>query len=84
MRVLEGISITSTPRIAAALAELRQLITDRYPDATFEELSGTDPAGFYLAVTVEVEDTGEVFEVVADRLLDMQVEEALPIYLTFR
>lgn len=84
MRVLEGIHVTRTPRIAAAMTELRQRITDHYPDATFTEDFGTDPAGFYLIVTVDVDDTGDVFEIIADRLLDMQVEQALPIYVTFR
>lgn len=84
MRVLEGIHVTRTPRIAAALAELRQLISNQYPAATFAEEIGTDPVGFYLTVIVDVDDTEDVFEVIVDRLLDMQVEEALPIYVTFR
>ena len=33
-------------------------------------------------VTVDVEDTDEVYEVVAERLLELQVEEGLRLYVT--
>ncbi len=69
------------PRIQAALAELRGMVAARYPTATFTVTHGEDPEGIYLRPTVDVEDLDEVADVFTDRLLDMQVEEGLPIYV---
>jgi hypothetical protein len=69
------------PRLLAAASELRALIFARYPDATIELVTGDDPAGLYLVPTIDVDDTEEVAEVVAERLLDLQVDEELPIYV---
>ena len=68
-------------RIQRALVELKGMITRRYPQATFDVGLGEDPEGVYLTAIVDVEDTTEVFGVVVDRLVDMQVEEELPIYV---
>jgi len=57
------------------------MITQQYPSATFEVTYGDDPDGVYLTPTVDVEDTEEVFDVVVDRLLEMQIDEALPVYV---
>jgi hypothetical protein len=69
------------PRIEAALQELRALIHARYPTAAFLTFPGDDPAGMYLQAVVDVEDTDEVVDVIIDRLLAMQVDEGLPIYV---
>ncbi len=69
------------PRLQAAVAELQSLIHARYPSATFDVTPGDDPAGLYPTATVDVEDTDEVFEVVVGRLLELQVEEGLPVYV---
>lgn len=68
-------------RIQSAIAELQRCLQTRFPDATFVVTEGEDPEGTYLVVTVDVEDTDEVVEVVRDQLFRMQVEEALPLYL---
>ena len=68
-------------RIRDALTELQEMIQQKYPTATFEVSRGDDPEGIYLTPTVDVEDVGEVFDVVVDRLLEMQVEEGLPVYV---
>ena len=73
--------VAPTPHMAAAIAEMKSLILVQYPDATFVISDGEDPPGTYLTVTVDVEDTDEVFDVVVERLLEMQVEEALPLYV---
>jgi hypothetical protein len=70
------------PRIEAALDELRQMIATRYPGAEFIVEEGFDPPGTYLVATVDVPDTDLVFRAVVDRLVDMQVEERLPVYVT--
>lgn len=69
------------PRIQAALLELRQLVQKRFPKATFAVTHGDDPEGIYLTPTVDIEDLGEVTDVVISRLVDMQVDEGLPVYV---
>jgi hypothetical protein len=69
------------PRIRAALAELQGLLRARYPDATFAVYEGEDPEGVYLSATVDVEDTDEVLNVVMERLLHLQDDLSLPIYV---
>jgi hypothetical protein len=41
-----------------------------------------DPKGIYLVTTVDIADTDEVIDVVGDRVLALQVDEGLPIYVT--
>lgn len=69
------------PRIRSALDELREIIEQRYPTAVFEVSRGEDPEGIYLDAIVDVEDTDEVFDLVVDRLLEMQIDEGLPVYV---
>jgi hypothetical protein len=69
------------PRLTAAANELRDMILSRFPGATFEIGSGDDPFGLYLVPTVDVEDTEDVSAVVMERLLSLQDEEELPIYV---
>lgn len=68
-------------RMRKAIDELKGLIRARYPDATFTEAYGDDPEGIYLRATVDVEEFEEVLNACGDRLLDMQVEEGLPVYV---
>jgi hypothetical protein len=69
------------PRIQAALAELRELIAARYPDATFATYRGEDPEGIRFVATVDVEDLDAVMDTFLGRLVDLQVEERLPVYV---
>jgi hypothetical protein len=69
------------PRIQAALSELRALVLEHYPGATFSTYAGEDPEGIRLAVTVDVEELDEVADTYTPRLVQMQVEEALPVYV---
>lgn len=68
-------------RMDAAIAEMKASILARYPAATFDIDLGEDPDGTWLTVTVDVDDTDEVFDVVVERLLEMQVEEGIPLYV---
>jgi len=38
--------------------------------------------GIYLVTTVDIADTDEVMDVIGDRLVELQVDEGLPIYVT--
>lgn len=64
-----------------AVNELKTAILSRYPDATFKVEPGEDPEGIYIITTVHLEDGTEVFDVIGDRLVDMQVDEGLPIHV---
>ena len=69
------------PQLAAALAELEQLIQARYPTAAFTTFRGEDPEGTYLRVTVDLDDPDEVVDHMLDTLYDVQVERDLPVYV---
>src|SRR5687767_15942739 len=74
--------IRLTPRIKEALDELKGLITARFPQAAFVIEEGFDPEGVYLITTVDIADTDEVITVIGDRLVALQVDEDLPVYVT--
>ena len=74
--------IRLTPRIKEAIHELEGLITARFPQAAFVVEEGFDPEGVYLITTVDIADTDEVIGVVGDRLVELQVDEGLPVYVT--
>ena len=71
-----------TPRMEEAVHELKSLITARFPQASFVVEEGFDPKGTYLVTTVDIDDTDEVIDVVGDRLVELQVTEGLPVYVT--
>ena len=71
-----------TPRMQEAIEELKRLITERFPEAAFVVEEGFDPEGIYLIPTVDIADTDDVIAVVGDRLVEMQVDEGLPVYVT--
>jgi hypothetical protein len=69
-------------RVQDAVRELKQMLLQRYPDATFEITPGPDdPESIHLIATVDVEDSDTVLDVVIDRLLALQVEERLPVHV---
>ena len=70
------------PRVKNALDELRGMIRERWPAATFEVTCGEDnPEGIHLNATVDIEDTDEVGDLVIDRVLELQLEQGLPIHV---
>jgi hypothetical protein len=71
-----------TPRMEEALHELKGLITARFPRAAFVVEKGSDPQGIYLVTTVDIVDTDEVTALVGDRLVELQVDEGLQLYVT--
>ncbi len=76
----EGMA-AQNPRIRDALVELENLIGARFPEAAFEVSEGEDPEGVYLTAIVDTDDLTTVLEAVADRLVDMQVERGLPVFV---
>lgn len=73
--------IHNDPRIERAVAELQGMIVGRYPEATFAVWQGEDPMGTYITTTVDVPDTDDVTDLIIERLIAMQVEEELPVYV---
>ena len=74
--------IRLTPRMKEAIDELKRLITARFPQAAFVVEEGFDPEGVYLITTVDIADTDDVIAVIGDRLVALQVDEGLPVYVT--
>lgn len=68
-------------RIQEVLEEFKGLIGAAYPEATFDVEVGGEPDGVYLIVTIDLDDTEEVLGVVMDRMLEVQIEEKLPVYV---
>lgn len=72
--------VEADPRVQHALADLKEIIHARYPEASFDVARHTDPAGIYLRVIVD-DDLDTVLDVVMDRLFHAQVEERLPVHV---
>ena len=75
-------SIPLTPAMEKAVNELKGSICERFPQASFVVEEGFDPKGIYLVTTVDIADTDEVIDVIGDRLVELQGDEGLPIYVS--
>ncbi len=71
----------SDPRIRAAVAELQDMIRTHYPATVFTVGEGEDPNGIHIRAVVDVDDPDEVTEVFIDRMIDLQVDDGLPVYV---
>jgi hypothetical protein len=71
-----------SPAMEKAVNELKGKISERFPQASFVVEEGCDPKGIYLVTTVDIADTDEVIDVIGNRLVELQVDEGLPIYVT--
>jgi hypothetical protein len=72
----------SDPRISRALNELADLVRRVYPAATFQvSPADDDPTIVHLVARVDVDDPEDVAAPAMDRMLEMQIDEGLPIYL---
>ncbi|HTE84546.1 MAG TPA: hypothetical protein VK821_07420 [Dehalococcoidia bacterium] len=70
------------PRMRQAVSELKRLLAKQYPEATFRVgRSPEDAAIVHLITVVDVPDTTQVVDLVLDRVLQLQVEEKLPIHV---
>jgi hypothetical protein len=63
------------------LAAVERLIHGVYPATTFQAVPGDDPAGTYVLATIDVEDVETVIDVYIDRLLVLQIDAGLPMYV---
>lgn len=78
---MNEVQLHNDERIQQGITELQGIIREHFAEAAFAVFHGDDPEGVYVRVTVDVEDTDEVVDVFLDRLLELQVEEELPLYV---
>ena len=70
------------PRVQTAVDEIRGVIAERYPSARFEVTRDVDePENIDLVTTVDLDDPDEVLDLVIDRLVDLQVEQRIPVHV---
>ncbi len=60
---------------------MQEVIQRHYPTATFAIDQGDDPEGWYMTAMVDVDDPDEVVNIVIDRLMELQVDDGLPVYV---
>lgn len=65
----------------AAVCELKALILEQYPTAKFHVYWGDDPSGLHIQPAVDIDDFDLVLNAVIERLLELQVEDGLPIWV---
>ena len=69
-------------RTQRAISELQRTISDQYPTASFEvSRAADDPVSIHLVTTVDVDDPDEVADLVVDRVVELQVDEQIPIHV---
>ncbi|MBI4494078.1 MAG: hypothetical protein HY690_14920 [Chloroflexi bacterium] len=75
-------TIAADPRAERALLKLQNLIQQRYPTATFAtSRSADEPENIHLIATVDVDDPDEVLDLVMDQLIELQVDERIPVHV---
>lgn len=67
--------------IHQAVDELQDTIRRRYPDATFRIADDPEGEGINIWTGVELDDPEEVLDLVLERVLELQVDEDLPIHV---
>jgi len=69
-------------RSKQAVDELQSIISQHYPTASFSVSRGIDdPEGIDLRATVDVDDPDEVLDRVIDRVVELHVDEGIPIHV---
>jgi hypothetical protein len=70
------------PNMQQAVDELIHTIRQHYPEAVFQISRGVDePEQVHLWTTVDREDPDEVLDLILDRLLELEIEERIPLYV---
>lgn len=71
-----------SPKMLAAVDELKRLVLDRYPDAQFRLGRGPDePEAVHLKAIVDIDDLDEVADLIIDRMMQFQIEDDLPVWV---
>lgn len=69
------------PRMQAAIDELQAIILDRFPGTTFTVGEADESDGIFVRAVVDVDDPDEVTAFFIDRMVDLLVDDGLPIYV---
>lgn len=70
------------PRILRAIDELESIVRNRYPDTRFAVAPAPDePESILIWATVDVDDPDEVVDLVLDRMLELQIDQGIPVHL---
>ena len=70
------------PRMRQAVEELKGLVREHYPDATFQVArSPEEPGTVHLLATIDREDLDEVLDPIIDRIVELQTDERLPVHV---
>lgn len=70
------------PRTQLAIDEVCGVIQQHYPGAQFQITRGHDePVNVHLVTTVDLDDPDEVLDRVNDRLVELQVDERIALYV---
>lgn len=70
------------PRRQQAVRELTQLVQAHYPLTEVTVAPSEDnPDITHVIATVDIDDPDEVADLVMERMLELQIEEGLPVYL---
>ena len=69
-------------RVRDAVSELKATIVAQYPTARFELVRAVDdPKNYDLLVMVASADPDEVLDLVVDRVVEMRVEQSIPLHV---
>jgi len=72
---------SADPKVTSALIELKKRIRAHFASVTFTVTEEDDPSGVYLTATVDLDDPHEVMDAIGERLLELEVDEGLPVYV---
>ncbi len=73
---------TLDPARQQAVAELTDLVKRRYPTSSFAIGPGEDDHTVtHITTTVDLDDPDEVVDLVIDRMLELQIQESIPVYV---
>lgn len=68
-------------RMEEAIVEMKTLISKHYPTTTFFVYEWDDPEGIFLSAVVDTEDLEVVTDLFLSRMVDLQVDEGLPLFV---
>lgn len=70
-----------SPRMAAAIAEMKTLISSRYPTTIYSVYEWDDPEGIFLSAVIDTEDLESATDLFLGRMVDLQIDEDLPLFV---
>lgn len=71
-----------SPRMLRAVEELKSLVRQRYPGATFRVARAPEePGSIDVLMTTDAEDINEVMDLVLERVLRFQLKDKLPVHV---